>query len=139
MANGGMTDGAFKSFIKGLLRRGSARWKPRYEVLADAKRGKQINKATGRLAEHYECASCHGLFPLKYMEVDHISSIMYEGIDWDETITRMFCDKEGLQVLCKDCHRFKTNLERKLSDIRKLKEKDSNRKQKRKASSDECV
>ena len=131
MANGGMTDGAFNSFIKGLLRRGSARWKPRYEVLNDAKRGKRVNKATGRMAEHYECASCHQLFPLRSVEVDHIIPIMYDGITWDEVINRMFCDIEGLQVLCKDCHKYKTQLERKLNNVGSIKEKDNSNKKER--------
>lgn len=31
---------------------------------------------------------------------------------WDKTISRMFCEAENLQVLCKACHILKTKEER---------------------------
>ena len=109
------TPARIHSFIKGAIRSGSQRWPPRYEVLAEAKRGKMINEKTGRLAEHYECAICHHLFPANDVQVDHILPIVgVEGfISWDELIRRTFCDKEGLQVLCRSCHKTKSQEENK--------------------------
>ena len=31
--------------------------------------------------------------------------------DWNEYIERMFCDEDGFQVLCTDCHDKKTEIE----------------------------
>lgn len=113
------TESKFQSFIKSTLRKGTTRWPPKYEVLNEAKRGKQINKESSRLAEHFECASCLKLFPAKYVVVDHIEPVIpVTGFtSWDDVILRMFCPAEGLQVLCKTCHSVKTkeeNAQRKL-------------------------
>lgn len=108
LRNGGRwTEAKFRSFIRALLRRGSTRWGVRYDVLNKAKRGKMINKNTNRLAEHYECNKCHNLFPLSQIEIDHIIPINNFS-SWDETIERMFCEENNLQVLCKECHKEKT-------------------------------
>jgi hypothetical protein len=51
--------------------------------------------------------------------VDHISPVVdpKKGfVSWDVYITRMFCEIDGLQVMCKPCHKIKTaeeKLERK--------------------------
>lgn len=113
------TESRIQSFIKSTLRSGSRKWPPRFEVLNAAKRGKQINKESGCMAEHYECASCHQLFPAKLVVVDHIEPvILVSGFDsWDGVIRRMYCPAEGLQVLCKTCHSVKTKEE---NALRKL-------------------
>lgn len=107
------TESKFQSFIKSILRSGSQRWPPKYKVLNEAKRGKRVNEKTGRLAEHYECAGCHSLFPAKSVQVDHLESVVpLEGfVSWDDTIKRLFCSKENLQVLCKECHSTKSKEE----------------------------
>lgn len=107
------TESKFQSFIKSTLRKGTTRWPPKYEVLNAAKRGKMVNDSTGRLAEHYDCASCHGLFPASMVVVDHINPVVpVSGFtNWDDVILRMFCGVEGLQVLCKECHKIKTKEE----------------------------
>lgn len=114
------TKSKFESFIKGLLRKGTTRWPQKYEVLNAAKRGKQINQETGRVAEHYQCAECHSVFPAKLVVVDHISPVvpLTGFVSWDDVISRMFCGADGLQVLCKSCHSVKTkaeNAERRLN------------------------
>lgn len=107
------TQSRYESFVKSVLRAGSRKWPPKYEVLNDAKRGKQINPATGRLAEHYECAECGGLFPAKLVAVDHIDSVVpVTGfVSWDDVISRLFCPRRRLQALCKECHAIKTKQE----------------------------
>lgn len=120
------TQSRIQSFIKSALRSGSQRWPPRYEALNEAKRGKSINESTGRLAEHYECANCNGLFPAKLVVVDHIEPVVpISGFNtWDEVISRMFCPVSGLQVLCKPCHKIKTKEE---NDLRRANTKNKNK------------
>lgn len=115
------TEGKFQSFIKSTLRKGSTRWPPKYEVLNAAKRGKQINHSSGRLAEHFECAECHALFPGASVVVDHIEPVVPVSgfVSWDDVISRLFCDVEGLQVLCKECHKVKTKEENALRKLYK--------------------
>lgn len=112
--NGGQwTQARFDSFVKATLRKGTMRWPPKYAVLNAAKRGKSINPLTGRLAEHYECAECHQLFPAKNIVVDHIEPIVpVTGFTtWDSVVERMFCEAENLQAMCKPCHSIKSKLE----------------------------
>lgn len=112
--NGGQWSQArFNSFIKSALRSASQRWPPRYATIADAKLGKRINPASGRLAEFYRCNSCKNSFTLKDVEVNHTTPVIpVTGFDsWDAVIGRMFCEKDGLELLCKPCHKALTKLE----------------------------
>lgn len=118
--NGGQwTKARFNSFIKSSLRTASVRWEPRYSVLKDAYTITQTNVKTGRMAKHFECNSCHGQFPQKDVEVNHkVPVVPVAGFDsWDQVIERLFCEKDGLEVLCKPCHKIITAQE---NSIRKL-------------------
>jgi len=57
------------------------------------------------MAKHYECAE---------LAVDHIDPVVpVTGFTtWDEVIERMFVEKDGLQVLCKACHKAKCDEEK---------------------------
>lgn len=105
--NGQWTIARYNSFIKSALRSASQRWPPRWDVLNEAKQGKKINRASGRLAEHYKCNRCKDSFPAKEIEVNHIVPVVpVEGFStWDEVIRRMYCEKDGLETLCKPCHK----------------------------------
>lgn len=98
------------SFIVSVLRAGTRRWPPKYECLNEAKTKKKINKLTGRLAQHFKCAKCKKEFPASQVSVDHIRPVVGpEGFQsWDEYIENMFCEREGLQVLCVTDHKKKT-------------------------------
>lgn len=111
--DGQWSESRFNSFIKGIIRSGTQRWPPKFAVLNAAKRGKFRNVKTGRMAEHYECAKCQELFPAKEVQVDHKIAVIPETgfTTWDDVIERMFCDSDGLQVLCKTCHSIKTKEE----------------------------
>lgn len=112
--NGGQwTQARFNSFIKSALRTASVRWPPRYETLADAFVDSRTNEKTGRKAKHYKCNKCGGVFPLKEVQVNHIVPVVpVEGFTtWDEVVSRMFCEKDGLEVLCIPCHRLVTQEE----------------------------
>lgn len=120
--NGGTwTEGRFNSFIKSTLRSGSQRWPPKYKALNEAKQGKKLNEKSGRLAEHYNCAACRNDFPAKDIQVDHIHPVIDPHIGfttWDDVIKRMFCEQKDFQILCRDCHKEKTNSEKQQSQER---------------------
>lgn len=114
MFNGGKwTQARYNSFIKSALRSASQRWPPRYETLNDACVGQRVNPASGRLAKFYTCNACKQIFPAKDVEVNHkIPVVPTEGFDnWDNVIKRMYCEKEGLETLCKPCHKATTKRE----------------------------
>lgn len=124
--NGQWTKARFNSFVKSALRSASRRWPAKYECLNEAYVSTQVNSKTGRQAKHFRCNECKNLFPSKDVQVDHIESIIDPTvgfISWDETVNRLFCEKENLQVLCKDCHTVKTNAEKALSKERRTNDK----------------
>lgn len=118
--NGEWTDAKYFAFVKGGLRSISQRWPPKYRVLSAAFTGSKINPASGRLAKHYRCNMCRADFPLKQVQVNHILPVIpVTGfVSWDDLISRLFCEEDGLEVLCVPCHKIITkheNEERKLN------------------------
>ncbi len=114
--NGGeWTLGRFNSFVTSILRSGSRRWGPKYSTLNAAKTEKKINPASGRLAQHFLCASCLQEHTAKNVQVDHIQPIGFDKT-WDEFINGLFCEADNLQVLCTTCHKIKTQSEKKLKN-----------------------
>lgn len=110
------TQARLKNFIISALRSASNRYPPKYECLNAAKVGKKVNKATGRLAEHYKCAACKKHFVAKEVQVDHIEPVVNPltgFIDWNTFVARMFCPITNLQVLCRGCHKVKSDKEKK--------------------------
>ena len=111
-----MTKG-LKTFVINVLRRASYKWKPKSEALSLAKE-KVGEYSTGRAKYAYRCRACGGLFKRKEINVDHIDPVVplkgfKSGLEFDfnEYIVRLFCKKEGFQVLCKPCHDKKTKKE----------------------------
>lgn len=124
--SGAWTEGKFNSFIKSALRAASQRWPPKFQALADAFVGKKVNSKTGRVGKHYKCNCCLQEFPSSEIQVDHILPVIDPDkgfISWDEVIKRMFCDKEGFQILCTTCHKDKTIVERRQATERRKHEK----------------
>lgn len=111
------TEGRVRSFITSTIRSGFRRWPEKFEVLKEAFIRKGVNPNTGRVASLYQCATCKKEFSSKDVQVDHIEPVVdpKEGFKtWDEFISRLFCSKENLQVLCKECHKIKSNEERQI-------------------------
>lgn len=109
--NGGQwTEARFNSFVKSALRAASRRWPPKFQALKDACIGKKLDPATGKLSFRYKCAGCGNIFKAKDVAVDHIHPVVdIEGFKgWDDVIERLFCEVDGLQVLCHTCHSVKT-------------------------------
>jgi len=114
------TESRYNSFVKGGLRSASQRWPPKYQALAESCVGQRINPKSGRLAKFYKCASCKNDFVAKEVEVNHIIPVVpVTGFDsWDGVVSRLFCEKEYLEVVCKPCHKLiskQENVERKQS------------------------
>lgn len=114
--NGGeWTEARFKSFVTSALRAASRRWPPKYKALKEAFIGKQVNAKTGKMAMHYKCAECKKLYVAADVQVDHILPVVdpKKGfVSWDSFIDRIFCEIENLQVMCKPCHKIKTDQEK---------------------------
>ena len=114
--NGGeWTDARFRSFVTSALRAASRRWPPKNKALKEAFVGRKENKKTGKLAMHYKCAKCKKHFVAADVQVDHIHPVVDPKvgfIGWDSFIDRIFCEIENLQVLCKPCHKVKTEKEK---------------------------
>lgn len=93
---------------------------------------KEANRGYGQ----YECAICHEIVAPTIREgrrkvtnifVDHIAPIIDPQtgfVSWDETINRMFCEKDNLQLLCGSCHDKKTLAERAEAKAAREKNKD---------------
>lgn len=107
------TKARFFSFVKSILRSGSQRWGPKYTVLSKACVGQKINPKSGRLAKFYLCNMCKNEFTNKDVQVNHKTPVVpLTGFDsWDALIERLFCEEDGLEVLCIPCHKGVTKLE----------------------------
>jgi len=127
--NGGeWTEARFKSFIVSALRKVSNRWGPRNSCKKAARHHEKLPNATGRLVFHSKCADCGGLFPETTIAVDHINSVVDPAVgfvNFDIYIERMYCEQEGFQVLCTDCHSSKTKVERDIGTERKRREREN--------------
>lgn len=114
--NGGeWTDSRFRSFVTSALRAASRRWPPKFKALKEAFVGRKTNKKTGKLAMHYKCAKCKKHFVAADVQVDHVLPVVDPKVGfvgWDSFIDRIFCEIENLQVLCKPCHKVKTEEEK---------------------------
>lgn len=101
---------AKNNFIKNTLRRASYRWPGRGEA----------EKASRVARGLYRCAECHNDFKRADVQLDHIEPVVPIKEDWINEdgspnwnlfIERLFCEKEGYQMLCTVCHDAKTTTE----------------------------
>lgn len=122
------SEARLRNFIISALRGATTRYPPKYETLNESFVDKRVNSKTGRVGKHFQCASCRGIFPSKDVQVDHIQPVVdpVDGFkDWNEYISRLFCEKEGFQVLCVECHDIKTENERQIRKINNDKRKEN--------------
>lgn len=125
-----MTEAQFYGYIKGALRKVSMYWKPAKEATDAARVSRGV----------YECAACSKHVPasvkattgkkagkrVRNFHVDHIEPVIdpEKGfVGWDDLIERMFCEVDGFQILCGDCHAEKTAAENAIALARKRREK----------------
>lgn len=108
-----MTESAFWSWIRSALRQKSRWWKPATEAKTKARRAyKGKNK---RQKWEYKCAECTHYFKATEINIDHIvpAGSLKTYSDLPGFVERLFCEANGLQVMCEDCHNKKTAKERK--------------------------
>ena len=113
--NGGtMTEAAFWSFIRSGLRQKSRWWKPITECKLASRR--PYSGPLKRQKFEYQCNECKQWFPEKKINVDHITPAgeLNCAQDLPGFVERLFCEKNGLQTLCSDCHDVKTKQEKQL-------------------------
>ena len=107
--NGSMTEAAFFGWIRSLLRNRYMRgWKPHNEV---AKHNRRPITYKSRSRWEYQCADCNDWFLRKEIDIDHIipCGTLKSFDDLAVFCSRLFVEKDGLQVLCKPCHKSKTH------------------------------
>lgn len=126
---GTQTEAGYIGWLKSLMRKGSMKWRPRNAVKQAARQeDKVINPATGRECWGVVCAECGKVELEKLAHMDHINPIVPIGKnlylcgrdDFDpekhiclaEMAENLYCEAEGWQVLCHDCHATKTAEER---------------------------
>ena len=66
----------------------------------------------------FTCSKCKKVFERGEVQVDHIEPVIpvdkrTVDLDWNTIIKRMFCSSDNYQVLCKPCHKIKSDEERK--------------------------
>jgi 5-methylcytosine-specific restriction endonuclease McrA len=109
---GTMTESAFWSFIRSALRQKSRFWKPITECKMKARRA--YKGPSKRQKFEYQCNSCKAWFPEKQINVDHIkpAGSLNSSKDLPGFVERLFCEVDGLQVLCEKCHDKKTKADK---------------------------
>ncbi len=106
-----MTEAEYFAMILSALRSTTRFWKPCLKVLEASKR--KSESSNKRLKYEYICAYCSGWFARKLVQIDHI--VPCGGINSYDKIVPWLLKahvETGFQVLCKDCHKQKTNEER---------------------------
>ena len=107
-AGGEWTEAAFWGFIRSGLRQMSRRWPPlvRHALTESRRKSKSENK---RLKWEFQCHQCDAWFPRKEIEVDHIvpCGTLKSFSDLSVFAERLFCESEGLRVLCLKCHQLR--------------------------------
>jgi 5-methylcytosine-specific restriction endonuclease McrA len=139
-----MENKKLKNWVISVLRKASYRWKPRGAV----------KKAAKVATASYVCYNCDIVFytgkreikgllleelellkrPYKKgkVHVDHIAPIVPmdgfkngQEFDFNEYIENMYCEEDGLQILCAECHKAKTEVENTLRREIKREKKES--------------
>lgn len=102
--HGTMSESAFWGFIRSTLRQKSRWWKPITECKKAAR--KNYDGTNKRLKYVYQCNRCKDLYPEKQVQVHHIDPVgsLKSYNDIADFIKRLFCEVDGLEVLCSGCH-----------------------------------
>lgn len=109
-AGGTWTKAKYFSFIRSALRQAATRYPVKFQVKNDNRR-----VVTGKRHRfEYQCVECTKWFQDKEVQVDHVipAGSLKEYTDLPGFCERLFCEPDGLQIMCKPCHQIKTNAER---------------------------
>jgi 5-methylcytosine-specific restriction endonuclease McrA len=109
---GTLTESAFWSLIRSVLRQKSRWWKP--ITLAKQRAKREYKGPNKRQKFEYQCNICKNNFPEKDISIDHIipAGSLTCAQDLAGFVERLFCEVEGLQCLCSNCHTIKTKNEK---------------------------
>jgi 5-methylcytosine-specific restriction endonuclease McrA len=104
--------------IRGAIRRAFSRSTLRKEII-EASIVAYSDPGRPRVKSWCQCKICGHHIPKSYMVVDHIAPVIAvtersEDITFDNFIDRLWCIKDNLQPICKECHEVKTKAENKL-------------------------
>lgn len=104
--NGTMTESMFWSFIRSALRNRTRFWKPKLETLKEARR--PYKGPNTRQKWEFQCSHCKNWFMQKNVEVNHIEDAgsLRCAEDLPGFVERLFCEKQGLECICKNCHQL---------------------------------
>jgi 5-methylcytosine-specific restriction endonuclease McrA len=113
-----------RSWLINALRSSFRRYPPFYRTKNAVKEEYYVPSKSGRPMRRvrFTCAQCGGKYANTAVSVDHKVPIVPEtGFptlpdgtdDWNTYIRRLYCTDDGLQVLCKECHNGKTQVENK--------------------------
>lgn len=115
------TTAKYWGFIRSALRSAFNRYPPKYESIKAAATTVQdgvyktgVKKGKPKYIRQYQCASCKKHFKQKDVQVDHITPAgsLKDYDDLPGFVSRLFCTIDELQVLCKPCHKLKTQQEK---------------------------
>lgn len=116
------TTARFFGFIRSGLREKFGRYPVKYEAIKDSAQVIDTGEVykTGpregepKMVKMYECCECNNLFRQKDIQVDHIKPTgrLQSFEDLGSFAERMFCAKDGLQIMCTECHKEKTQREK---------------------------
>ena len=103
------TEAAFWGFLRSGLRQLSRRWPPLVRLALNVNRRKSQSE-NKRLKWEFQCDHCSGWFARKNVDVDHIVACgsLKSFADLSVFAERLFCEADGLRVLCSDCHQKRT-------------------------------
>ena len=118
------------SAIRSSIRRMFSRSPDVIETLKKVRRERQWFKKDGTAAKkprvEYSCSNCDEYFMKKDVQVDHTVPVISpeKGFEtWDIFVERLFCGADNLAVLCKPCHKVKTDEEKAIRAIYRKKAK----------------
>jgi len=99
------TEAGFWGFIRSGLRGMARRWPPvvRGALKRRQRKSQSLNR---RLKYEYQCELCLRWFDRKSVQVDHIvpCGTLKSFADLSVFAERLFCETDGLRVLCVECH-----------------------------------
>lgn len=103
------TTSRFFGFLRSALRNASLRYPPRFTLLTTNRKPYKGPQKSRKWT--YTCANCQGEFQGKEVEIDHIVPVgtLKSFDDLPQFVERLFCAEDGLQLLCKGCHKDKTH------------------------------
>lgn len=104
------TESRYFSFIRSALRGAFNKYPPKF----DAKINARTTVEGKRHRYEYQCAECGNTFRDNEVQVDHIepAGSLKTYADLPTFVEKLFCEVDNLQVLCKQCHKSKTQSER---------------------------